>query len=136
MARRKMSDEHKAALAKGRAEGRAVRRYLAALEAESRAGRKPDRGTLETRLSSLQQQVDDEADPARRLELIQQRLDVESQLAEDDDGPDIEDLEREFVSAAKGYSERKGITYTAWREIGVPARVLREAGIPRTRRPS
>lgn len=136
MARRKMSDEHKAALAKGRAEGRAVRRYLAALEAESRAGRKPDRGTLETRLSSLQQQVDDEADPARRLELIQQRLDVESQLAEDDDGPDIEELEREFVSAAKGYSERKGITYTAWREIGVPARVLREAGIPRTRRPS
>jgi hypothetical protein len=40
-------------------------------------------------------------------------------------------LEKEFVRAAKGYSERKGITYGAWREFGVPAEVLRKAGISR-----
>lgn len=34
-----------------------------------------------------------------------------------------------FVDAAEPYSRRRGISYTAWLEIGVPAGVLREAGI-------
>ena len=33
---------------------------------------------------------------------------------------DLAALENEFVAAAKGYGERKGITYAAWREVGVP----------------
>ena len=40
-------------------------------------------------------------------------------------------LEDEFVDAASGYSQRKGISYTAWRELGVPASVLKRAGIGR-----
>jgi hypothetical protein len=35
------------------------------------------------------------------------------------------------VKSAKGYSDRKGITYGTWREFGVPAEVLRKAGIGR-----
>ena len=35
--------------------------------------------------------------------------------------------------AAKGYSERKGISYAAWREAGVPAATLKAAGISRGR---
>ena len=131
---RKMSAEHKEALAKGRAQGRAVREYLAALEQRRRPGRRLDRETLESRLPEVQKQIDDEPDPAKRVELIQKRLDLEERLVELAEEPDLEALENAFVSAAAEYSERKGITYTAWREAGVPAAVLKRAGVRRTRR--
>jgi hypothetical protein len=131
---RKMSAEHKEALAKGRAQGRAVREYLAALEQRRRPGRRLDRETLESRLPEVQKQIDDEPDPAKRVELIQKRLDLEERLVELAEEPDLEALENAFVSAAAEYSERKGITYTAWREAGVPAAALKLAGVRRTRR--
>ena len=71
-----MSKDHKAALAKGRAQGRAVREYLAALEQERKPGRKLDRPTAEARIADDQSQIDDEPDPAKRVELIQKRLDL------------------------------------------------------------
>ena len=43
-------------------------------------------------------------------------------------------LELGFVEHAASYSDRKGVSYTAWREFGVPASVLRTAGIKETRR--
>jgi hypothetical protein len=134
MAPRQMSDEHKAALAKGREQGRAVREYLAALEQERKPGRKVDRGTVEKRISEVQQRVDEEPDPAKRVELIQRRLDLEEQLIAMEDEVDLGALEEGFVAAAADYSERKGISYTAWREAGVPAATLKQAGIRRTRR--
>lgn len=129
-----MSKEHKAALAKGRAQGRAVREYLAALDKERKPGRKVDRPTLEQRIEDLRSQAAAEPEPAKRLELIQRRLDAEDRLANLDEEPDLEALESAFVDAAAEYSERKGISYTAWRESGVPAAVLKRAGIKRTRR--
>lgn len=131
---RGMSDEHKAALAKGRAQGRAVREYLAVLDRERKPGRKVDRSTLERRVQELQEQAASEADPAKRLELIQKRIDAEDRLADLEEEPDLEAVEREFVEVAAEYSERKGISYSAWREAGVPAAVLKRAGIKRTRR--
>lgn len=133
---RQMSDEHKAALAKGRAQGKAVRDYLSALEQERRPGRKLDQSTIEARIPQIQEQIDNEEDPAKRVELIQKRLDLEERLVEIGEEPDLEALENAFVDAAAEYSERKGITYTAWREAGVPAATLKRAGIKRTRRPS
>ena len=76
-----MTDEHKAALAEGREQGRIVRRYLEAL-AHRNAG-------------------------------------------------EIEALEGAFITVAGPYSERKGLTYAAWRAVGVKPRVLRAAGIAR-----
>ena len=40
-------------------------------------------------------------------------------------------LEAEFVKFAKSYSERKAISYAAWREVGVSAATLKAAGIGR-----
>ena len=40
-------------------------------------------------------------------------------------------LEVDFVANAKGYSERKGISYAAWRELGVEPAVLKQAGVSR-----
>ena len=133
-ASKKMTEEHKAALAKGREQGRIIREYLAALNEEKKPGRKLDPDTLQQRIEETQRQVDAEPDPAKRVELIQKRLDYEDKLANTGEQVDLEALQKDFVKAAKEYSERKGITYSAWREAGVPAAVLKDAGISRTRR--
>ena len=131
-----MSDDHKAALAEGRAQGRAIRAYLAALETGRKPGRKVDASTVEQRIAEVQGTIDGEPDPAKRVELIQKRLDLEAKLVDLQDDVDLDALEDGFVDAAVPYSERKGITYTAWREAGVPAAVLKRAGVRRTRRTS
>ncbi len=43
------------------------------------------------------------------------------------------DLEKAFVKVARLYAEREGISYSAWRAVGVSAPVLQKAKIPRTR---
>jgi hypothetical protein len=128
---RSMSDEHKQALAEGRRQGKAVRDYLAALEAEAHKprGRKPIQDP-----AAVQAQIDAEPDPAKRLDLIQKRLDLQERLAADNGSVDLDALEQEFVAAVKPYAERKGISYTALREAGVPAAILKQAGVARTRR--
>ena len=131
---KKMSEDHKAALAKGRAQGKAVRDYLAALEQDRKPGRKMDRPTIEARIKEVQDAIDQEPDPAKRVDLIQRRLDLEERLVEMEEEPDLEALEAGFIDVAAEYSERKGISYTAWREAGVPAATLKAAGVQRTRR--
>jgi hypothetical protein len=128
-----MSDEHKAALAKGRREGRAVKQYLK-MVGSRRPGRPVTKESLEKRIAGLAEKIDAEEDPLKRLELIQSRLDAEDQMAEVEEAVDADAIEKEFIEVAGSYSERKGLTYTAWRESGVSAQVLREAGIARTRR--
>jgi hypothetical protein len=130
-ARRTMSDEHKQAIADARRQNQAVRDYLDALTTPKPAGRRPT-----TTPEQLQEQIDAESDPTKRLELIQRRLDLEDRLAAEQDLPDLETLEAEFVAVVADYASRKGITYTAFRELGVPASALKQAGIPRTRRTS
>ena len=126
-----MSKEHKAALAEGRDQGRAVRRYLEALEAHKpRRGRKRTPDSIKKRLTTVETEYAS-ADPLKRLHLAQERLDLKSALAASESKVDLERLEKDFVKAAAPYSQRKGITYTAWRELGVPAPVLERAGITR-----
>ena len=126
-----MSDEHKAALAEGRRQSRALKRYLEALGAR-RPGRPVTPETLTARLERVEVRIAAESDPLKRLDLIQQRIDIETQLAQLTDAADLEALEAGFVEYAKAYSARKGISYTAWREAGVPAAVLKHAGIGRS----
>ena len=77
-----MSNEHKAALAEGREQGRAVRRYLEALEAHRpRRGRKRTPESMKKRLDTVEQALAT-ADPLKRLHLIQERLDLQSALDE------------------------------------------------------
>ena len=134
MAKRKMTQEHKDALARGRAQGRTVRDYLSALERRRSRGRTPDRASVQKRIAEVQKRIDAEENPAKRVDLIQRRLDHEEQLIAMDDEPDMEALQDAFVDAVWEYSDRKGISYHAWREAGVPAEVLKRGGIRRTRR--
>jgi hypothetical protein len=127
-----MSDDHKAALAMGRDEGRAVRRYLEALEAQRpKRGRRRTPDSIKKRLAAIDSQMAD-VNPINRLQLVQERLDLTAELEATDDAIDIEGLEADFLRAAKGYSERKGISYAAWRELGVSAATLSSAGISRS----
>jgi hypothetical protein len=126
-----MSDAHKAALAEGREQGRAVRRYLEALEAHKpKRGRKRTPESVQKRLSAIEERLA-VADPLTRLQLVQERMDLEAELASAGNGVDLQALEDEFAAAAAPYGARKGITYAAWRQLGVDASVLRKAGIKR-----
>jgi hypothetical protein len=129
---RSMSDEHKAALAEGRDQGRVVRRYLEALESHRpKRGRKRTPETITKRLGVIEEQLAG-ADPLSRLHLLQEKMDLERQLAGSGaDGADLGELEAAFVEVAAAYGERKGLTYEAWRAIGVEPRVLKAAGIGR-----
>jgi hypothetical protein len=128
-----MSAEHKKALAIGREESRAVRRYLEAIEAHKpKRGRKRTSEGIEARLRQIEAKLP-AADPLTRVHLMQERINLQNELANKEEAVDLAALEKDFVSAAKGYGERKGITYAAWRAAGVDATVLRRAGIPRTR---
>lgn len=127
-----MTDDHKAALARGRTEAAAIKRYLQALESR-RPGRPVTLAGLQEKLDLLIRKIAEEDDALKKVDLVQMRLDTEQRIAGFEE-VDFEMLESGFVRYARGYSERKGISYSAWREIGVPAPVLKQAGIPRTRR--
>jgi hypothetical protein len=127
-----MSDEHKAALAEGRNQGRAVRQYLEALEAHKpKRGRKRTPDSIKKRLARIESELQS-ADPLKRLQLTQERLDLGQELDAGSSKVDLAGLEADFVGAAKPYSERKGISYAAWRQAGVSASVLKQAGISRS----
>jgi hypothetical protein len=126
-----MSDAHKAALAEGRSQGRSVRRYLEALEAHKpKRGRKRTPESMKKRLDKIDLDYVN-ADQLKRLQLAQERLDLQSELAASEQTVDLDALQKDFVAAAKPYGERKGITYAAWRQVGVPDAVLKQAGISR-----
>jgi hypothetical protein len=127
-----MSAEHKAALAQGRREGRAVKGYLEGLGSR-RPGRPVTPERLRYRIAGLESRIAAEVDPLKALEMRQERIDVQQALARAEASEDLATLEAAFTQHAGSYSERKGISYAAWREAGVPADVLRRAGIGRSR---
>ncbi len=118
-----MSDSHKAALAEGREQGRAVRRYLEALEAHKpKRGRKRTPESVQKRLAAIDEKLA-EADALTRLHLVQERMNLETELATSDSTVDIQALEDEFAAAAAPYGARKGITYAAGAQPSPPRRI-------------
>lgn len=126
-----MTDEHKAALALGRVEGRAVREYLESLRANKpRRGRRRTPDTIKARLKAIESELAS-ADALNELKLRQERRNLENELHNRSSGVDHAALEKSFIQVAKSYGERQGISYSAWREVGVDAAVLKKAGINR-----
>lgn len=126
-----MSQEHKEALAAGRDQSRAVKRYLEALEVHRpRRGRKRTTESIQKQLEGIEAKLAD-AGPLARLNLLQDRIDLQAEMASMGDSVDMSALEADFVRAARAYGQRKGISYAAWREAGIDASVLKAAGISR-----
>ena len=126
-----MSDEHKAALSKGREEGRIVRKYLEGLRASKpKRGRKRTPDTIAARLEKLEAELA-VASPLDELMLVQERRDLSAELDAMSNTVDMAALEAAFVNVAKSYSDSKRISYQSWRDVGVDASVLKSAGVNR-----
>ena len=122
-----MTQQHKDAMAQGRTERAIVKRYLESLEKVQRN----NSAQIARKLMDVKTMLNDNSlTPVKRLNLTQKKIDLTKKLNEQDK-PMTQDLEKDFVRVAKSFSERKGISYKAWREVGVPARVLKLADIHR-----
>lgn len=108
-----------------------MRLYLEALEADRANSSSGSAETMEQRIEAIDAQLA-AAEPAMKVRLIQERMDLYARLKALGKKGCLDELEQGFVAAAGGYSARKGISYTAWRQVGVADAVLERAGIPRT----
>ena len=127
MARTKMTTAEKA-------EVTAIREYLKALEQNApRRGRKRTPDGIRRQLASVAAEMEG-ATVTRQLDMVQQRIDLETELEalEQAGSIDLSALEASFVDHAAGYGGRRGISYAAWREVGVSAATLKAAGIRRS----
>jgi len=132
-AKRQVSDTQKAAMAAGREAARTVNAYLVALdELRPKRGRQVSRQELDKRLAEAQKEAEKAVGTARLLALqlvddLERRIKAVANATTNT----IDHLEEGFVKSAKSYSDSKGISYNTWRKAGVPASVLKRAGITR-----
>ena len=126
-----LTDQHKAALAKGRVEGRAVRAYLEALRNNKpKRGRRRTADSIKKRLDAINEQLKT-ADALTEVRLVQERRDLTTEMEGMQSNVDLKSIEDAFVKVVGNYSKRQGISYASWREVGVPASVLSRAGLTR-----
>ena len=121
------------------------RETISHLQSEVRdVGDEAERATRETenslelrtrdRYRKLIRKIDEaltEASALEELQLVQERRDLNDELERMDTGVDVAELEAAFVGVAKSYAQRKGISYASWRDVGVSAATLKQAGITR-----
>ena len=127
MARTKMTEAEKTEVA-------AVRDYLKALEQNApRRGRRRTPESVERQLAVLEGEMEG-ASVTKRLGLIQERIDLEADLEalQQAGSVDLSALEAGFATHAAAYGGRRGISYAAWREVGVSSATLKSAGIRRS----
>ena len=130
---RTLSADHKDKLAQGRNESRIVSRYLEALAAgKGKRGRKRTPDSVSMQIAKIDREISSAAAIAK-LELTQRRLDLVAELERLSVRVDIAEVEKAFIKAAKTYAQRTGISYGAFRTLGVPAGVLKKAGVSRAR---
>ena len=114
-----MSKEHKEALAQGRREGAAVRRYLEAISAtRGKRGRKRTPESVQRRIKAIDTELEG-SDALQALLLRQERKDLEVEFNRLATKLDLKTLEKAFIKAAGPYGSRKGIDYSTWRDAGV-----------------
>jgi len=106
-----------------------IREYLKALERLPRHRQSHD--AIRKDLLRVEERIH-RARPVERLTLVQRRRNLQTELRERSaHEADVRSLEARFVTVAREYSERTGISYGTWREVGVPAPALQRSGIPR-----
>jgi hypothetical protein len=127
MPRVKLSDQEKA-------ENKSVRDFLDAIDANRpKRGRKRTVESISDRMAAIEASLSD-ASATKRLTLVQERLDLQAEIEAlaSAGSVDMTSLEASFVNAAAAYGGRRGISYAAWREVGVSAATLKAAGIRRS----
>lgn len=124
-----MDEAHKAKLAQGRNDARAVKAYLEFLENNRpKRGRRRTEEGIRKRLSVIESELESAA-PLARLNMYQEQMDLTAELEAMGDTIDGSDLRAAFVEAAGRYSNSRGISKAAFKQMGVDGATLREAGI-------
>ena len=128
-----MTDEHKKKLALGRNESRVVNRYLEAIVAwKGKRGRKRTPESISMQIARLDKEIVNSG-AVQRLELTQKRFDLVAEKERLNARVDLASVEKDFIKIAQSYAKRNGISYAAFREMGVSADVLKAAGISRAK---
>ena len=108
-----MSASHKKALANGRTEGHVIRDYLEVVEAiKPRRGRRRTPESIAKRLVAISAEMK-LTDPVTKVRLMQERLNLRSELAGMKNKTEVAVTEAKFVKVALSFSERNEITYEA-----------------------
>ncbi|MGO9876941.1 MAG: hypothetical protein ACLPVY_24460, partial [Acidimicrobiia bacterium] len=130
-----LSASHQRARSEGRTMSATVDRYLAAVSTPKRRGRKVSEAVLVERLDTARARAKT-ATGVERVLAAQEVRDLSDRISAlvSASGTDLKESENAFVRIAKDFGERRGIGYGAWRDAGVPAAVLKRAGVARTRR--
>jgi len=136
VARKALTADDKEKMAQGRRQSNTIDRYLKQVERlQAHDKRQTALGPEDLEAEAIVvEQALESAEGLRRLQLLQRREDLQRMALEAVPAEDPA-LTDEFIRVAAAYGERKGISYSTWREVGVSADVLRSAGIKRTRRP-
>jgi hypothetical protein len=117
-------------LSEQRSQGRAGRRGapLGRLEGFPNWSEDPDE--IERAADAIGERALEVSSYVKALELQQRVLELRAIAVELRESPgDV--LEAQFVEVAAAWASERGISYDAFRVMGVPARVLREAGVQR-----
>jgi|TARA_B100000959_G_scaffold51302_1_gene53289 hypothetical protein len=117
-----------------KSENKSVRDYLDAIDANRpKRGRKRTVESISDRVTAIEASLPG-ASATKRLTLVQERLDLQAEIEAlaAAGSVDMTSLEASFVNAAAAYGGRRGISYAAWREVGVSAATLKAAGIRRS----
>lgn len=119
-------------MGRGRKAAAAVGAYLEALDRNKpQRGRRVPLEQLEARLEEAKQ-LTESASGIPKLNAAQSVMDLQKRIA-DANAPkqDLSQLEQGFIEWASTYADSKGISYEAFRKVGVTPVVLRKAGINR-----
>jgi hypothetical protein len=106
--------------------------YLRAISSPKRRGRQLTAVQLAERIADAKAEAE-AATGVARLQTLQNLRDLEAKKAaiekQSVSKDELKELEADFVDAAAEYGESKGIDFQTWRQAGVPAAVLKKAGI-------
>lgn len=105
-------------------EAHIVNQYLEYLERRKSLGRLNDVDKLMDRLTEIDKMIPEATTGVQRIDMVQERIDLQEALEAINP-----EYEARFVEIAAAWAERRGVSYAALREVGVPAHVLRQAGI-------
>ncbi len=99
-------------------------------ENRPRRGRKRTPEAVARQLEAIDQRLGS-AEGLNRLHLVQKKHDLMKELERLDRPSGLAEIESAFLKVAASYSERRSISYAAWRDVGVSPAVLKKAGITR-----
>jgi hypothetical protein len=124
-----MDEAHKEKLAQGRNDARAVKGYLEYLENNRpKRGRRRTEQSIKARLAGIEAELT-ECSPLARLNLFQEQIDLAAELESMDKKVDGTESRSAFIEAAGRYAKSKSISKAAFKQMGIDAATLREAGI-------